>query len=57
MRGGDRIAFFDLPRIDVSSSSVRRRVREGRPIRYWVPDDVARLIGARGYYLGQRVIA
>ena len=51
LRGGDRLSFFDLPRIDISSSAVRRRVREGRPIRYWVPDDVARLIGARGYYL------
>ena len=57
LRGGDRIAFFDLPRIDVSSSAVRARVRGGKPIRYWVPDDVARLIGARGYYLGQRVSA
>ena len=54
---GDRVRFFDLPRIDVSSSAIRRRVREGRPIRYWVPDDVARLIGARGYYLGQKVTA
>jgi nicotinate-nucleotide adenylyltransferase len=51
LRGGDRIAFFDLPRIDISSSAIRRRVREGRPIRYWVADDVARLIGTRGYYL------
>ncbi len=57
LRGGDRLAFFDLPRVDVSSSAIRRRVREGRPIRYWVPDDVARVIGARGYYLGQRVSA
>jgi nicotinate-nucleotide adenylyltransferase len=57
LAGGDRIRFFDLPRIDISSSAVRRRVREGRPIRYWVPDDVARLIGGRGYYLGQRVSA
>jgi nicotinate-nucleotide adenylyltransferase len=54
--GADRVRFFDLPRIDVSSSAIRRRVREGRPIRYWVPDDVARLVGARGYYL-QRVSA
>jgi nicotinate-nucleotide adenylyltransferase len=51
LRGGDRLAFFDLPRIDISSSAVRRRVREGRPIRYWVPDEVARAIGAQGYYL------
>jgi nicotinate-nucleotide adenylyltransferase len=50
LRGGDRLAFFDMPRVDVSSSVVRRRVREDRPIRYLVPDDVVRVIGARGYY-------
>jgi nicotinate-nucleotide adenylyltransferase len=50
LRGGDRVVFFDMPRIDVSSSAIRRRVRDGRPIRYLVPDDVARVIGARGYY-------
>ena len=48
--GSERVLFFDMPRLDVSSSSVRARVREGRPIRYLVPDDVARIIGARGYY-------
>jgi nicotinate-nucleotide adenylyltransferase len=48
--GADRLVFFDFPRMDISSSSIRRRVREGRPIRYLVPDDVARAIGARGYY-------
>lgn len=50
LRGADRLAFFDMPRFDISSSAVRRRVREGRPIRYLVPDDVARVIGAQGYY-------
>jgi nicotinate-nucleotide adenylyltransferase len=51
--GAERLVFFDMPRIDVSSSQIRRRVREGRPIRYLVPDDVARVIGARGYYREQ----
>jgi nicotinate-nucleotide adenylyltransferase len=50
LRGADRLVFFDMPRLDLSSSIVRRRVREGRPIRYLVPDDVARMVGARGYY-------
>jgi len=45
-----RVRFFAMPRIDVSSSEVRRRVREGRPIRYLVPDEVARYIGAEGLY-------
>jgi nicotinate-nucleotide adenylyltransferase len=52
----DRIRFFDMPRIDISSSAVRRRVRGLQPIRYLVPDDVVRVIGARGYYR-QRVSA
>jgi nicotinate-nucleotide adenylyltransferase len=50
LHGGDRVTFFDMPRLDISSSAIRRRVRELRPIRYLVPDDVVRLIGARGHY-------
>ena len=50
LRGSERVVFFDMPRLDVSSSDIRRRVRETRPIRYLVPDDVVRLIGAHGYY-------
>jgi nicotinate-nucleotide adenylyltransferase len=57
LRGAERLRFFDLPRVDVSSSAIRRRVREGKPIRYWVPDEVARLVGARRYYLEQQVTA
>jgi nicotinate-nucleotide adenylyltransferase len=53
---GERVRFFSMPRIDVSSSEIRRRVRELQPIRYLVPDDVVRMIGARGYYR-QRVSA
>jgi nicotinate-nucleotide adenylyltransferase len=46
----DRLSFFDMPRIDISSSDIRRRVREGRPIRYVVPEDVVRYIGSHGLY-------
>jgi nicotinate-nucleotide adenylyltransferase len=46
----ERVEFFDLPRVDVSSSLIRRRVAEGRPIRYLVPDAVADYIAARGLY-------
>lgn len=45
-----RLMFFDMPRIDVSSSDVRRRVATGRPIRHLVPDRVAALIAERGLY-------
>jgi nicotinate-nucleotide adenylyltransferase len=39
--------FFDMPRLDISSSQIRRRVADGRSIRYLVPDPVAERI-ARG---------
>ena len=47
---GDRVVFFDMPRIDISSSAIRRRVAEGRPIRYLVPDAVAAAIAERDLY-------
>jgi nicotinate-nucleotide adenylyltransferase len=51
--GGGGVRFFDMPRIDVSSSDIRRRVREDRPIRYLVPDEVVSYIGANGLYRAQ----
>ena len=50
LHDGSRVVFFDMPRIDVSSSAIRRRVAEGRPIRYLVPDSVAAAIAERGFY-------
>jgi nicotinate-nucleotide adenylyltransferase len=51
LRGiADRVRFFDMPRIDVSSSMIRRRVAEGRPIRYLVPDAVAEYIAGEALY-------
>ncbi len=57
LRGADRIGFFDMPRIDVSSTLVRRRVGLGQPIRYLVPDAVAELIAGRGLYSGAAAVA
>jgi nicotinate-nucleotide adenylyltransferase len=54
LAGADRIAFFDMPRLDVSSSDLRERVAAGRSIRHLVPDAVAEEIAARGYYHAQR---
>ncbi len=39
-----------VPRIEVSSSEIRERVREGRPIRYLVPDPVVRIIEEHDWY-------
>ena len=46
----ERVGFFAMPRIDISSSLVRRRVAAGAPIRYLVPDAVAAHIERRGLY-------
>jgi nicotinate-nucleotide adenylyltransferase len=46
----ERIRFFSMPRIDISSSLVRRRVAAGQPIRYLVPDPVAAAIEQAGLY-------
>ena len=43
-------AFFDMPRLDISSSQVRRRIARGGPIRYLVPDRVAERIAREGLY-------
>jgi nicotinate-nucleotide adenylyltransferase len=50
LAGSDAVTFFEMPRIDVSSSLIRRRVALGQPIRYLVPDAVAEAIAARGLY-------
>jgi nicotinate-nucleotide adenylyltransferase len=47
---GGRLTFLEMPAIGVSSSLLRDRVREGRPIRHLVPDAVADLIAERGLY-------
>jgi nicotinate-nucleotide adenylyltransferase len=39
-----------MPRIGVSSTMVRRRVRTGQPIRYLVPDRVRDYISEHGLY-------
>lgn len=46
----DRLVFFDMPRLDVSSSDLRRRVAAGRPVRHLLPTAVAALIAERGLY-------
>jgi nicotinate-nucleotide adenylyltransferase len=50
MSGAHRISYIDVPRLDISSSALRRRVREGRPIDYLVADAVADYIDQRRLY-------
>jgi nicotinate-nucleotide adenylyltransferase len=46
----ERLRFFDMPRIDISSSMVRLRSHAGRPIRYLVPDKVADYVESESLY-------
>ncbi|WP_236685286.1 nicotinate-nucleotide adenylyltransferase [Demequina salsinemoris] len=45
-------AVVEAPALDVSSTDVRRRVGEGRPIRYLVPHAVADYIEEHDLYIG-----
>jgi nicotinate-nucleotide adenylyltransferase len=50
LAGGDRVVFFEMPRVDVSSRAVRRGIADGLPVRDLVPDAVARYIDEQGLY-------
>jgi|Deesub1362A_J573_1020465.scaffolds.fasta_scaffold12413_2 nicotinate-nucleotide adenylyltransferase len=45
-----KVQFFDVPLVEISGHDIRRRVREGRPYRYFVPDAVRTIIEAQGLY-------
>jgi nicotinate-nucleotide adenylyltransferase len=46
----DRAEIIDMPLCGASSTTVRQRVREGKPLRHLVPDRVIGLIAERGLY-------
>ena len=46
----DRATMLEMPQFGVSSSAVRERAASGRPLRYLVPEAVARFIEEKGIY-------
>ena len=44
-------ATVEVPAVEISATEIRRRVREGRPVRYWVPDAVAEYMVRHRLYL------
>ena len=45
-----RVTMLEMPQFGVSSSAVRERAAAGRPLRYLVPEAVARFIEEKGIY-------
>ena len=45
-----RATMLEMPQFGVSSSAVRERAAAGRPLRYLVPEPVARFIEEKGIY-------
>jgi nicotinate-nucleotide adenylyltransferase len=50
LQGERGIRYLEMPIIQISSSLIRRRAAEGKPIRYLVPDKVAAYIESNGLY-------
>lgn len=46
----ERVSLIEVPAMAISSSDCRRRVAEGKPIWYLVPDGVVQYIGKYGLY-------
>lgn len=47
---GDTVTVLDAPLLQISATGIRNMVKEGKSIRYLVPDSVQREIEHTGYY-------
>jgi nicotinate-nucleotide adenylyltransferase len=46
----ERTTMLEMPQFGVSSSAVRERALQGKPLRYLVPDEVATFVEEKGIY-------
>lgn len=51
-RYGAEVITVNIPKVDISSTDIRRRCRDGRSIKYLVPDAVGGFIAWNGLYRG-----
>jgi len=45
-----RVTLLDMPELEIASHQLQQRIREGRSIRYLVPDEVCAYIREKGLY-------
>ena len=48
------VELLDMVQVDYSSTMIRQRIAEGKPITYMVPDEVEKFIKERGLYEARR---
>ena len=53
-KAGTRLTLLNVPRIEISSTEIRKRVSEGISIRYLAPDSVEEYIREQGLYRADR---
>lgn len=51
LKNHPNVTFVEAPVLDISASFIRKCIREGKSIRYMVPDPVWEIINSRKYYL------
>ncbi len=54
---GDRVSVMEIPALAISSTDIRRRVAEGRTIRYLLPREVREFIAERKFVPDPRLTA